>query len=275
MSSENGRRDGVTGRALADLALVPCPRDRLRTFNAYLASLSAPIDSFLEDLILEATPHAIVLGGREVGSFSLAEGGTVMQFYLLPEARRWSHAIFAKVRDRFAVSASIVPTCDEFHLGLAADDYVAIEKGAYFFVDGPTQEAPQLNERLAYRPADPSDLDSIRVANEDFLDDPAEELRKGQLHVGRLGEEIVALGLIVESRLLDRHASIGIFTREAHRRQGIATRTVDYLRRTCRMRGLTPIAGCWYYNDASRLTLEAAGMIVSSRLLKFAFTQDE
>ena len=257
------------------LDFVPCALDRLHTFDAYLESLSAPIDSFLEDLILDATPYATLAGDREVGSFCVAEAGTLMQFYLLPEARPWSRSIFAEVRGRFDVSSAVVPTCDEYFLGLALDDYVKIEKGAYFFVDGPLRETRQLDERLAYRPAKPRDLDSIRSANEDFLDDPGEELEKGQLHIGFREEEIVALGLIVQSRLLRQHASIGIFTCKAYRRQGIATRTIDYLRRACRTQGLTPIAGCWYYNEASRLTLEAAGMIVSSRLLRFTFTEDE
>lgn len=260
---------------LGELALVPCELDRLETFDAYVASLSAPIDSFLEDLILDAAPHAILVGDREVGSCCVSENGSLMQFHLLSEARRWSQSLFAEVRGRFDVSAAIVPTCDEYFLGLALDDFVKIEKGAYFFVDGPLRQTRPLDKPLTYRPAQPADLDSIRSANEDFLDDPGEELEKGQLHVGLLGAEIVALGLIVKSQLLDGYASIGIFTREAHRRQGIATRTVDYLRSTCRTQGLTPIAGCWYYNEASRQTLEASGMIVSSRLLRFAFTEDE
>ena len=249
--------------------------DELQTFEAYLTSLSSPIDSFLEDLILDATPHAILLGNREIGSCALSESGTLMQFHLMPEVRRLSHAIYAELRKRFALTSAVVPTCDEFFLGLALDDYAEIEKGAYFFVDCPCAEGPGDDKRFAYRPAKPEDLDAIRAASGDFLDNPADELGKGQLHVGLLEGEIVALGLIVESRLLTGHASIGIFTREDRRREGIAIRTIDYLRRTCRTRGLTPIAGCWYYNEASKLTLEAAGMIVSSRLLKFDFTKDD
>jgi hypothetical protein len=32
--------------------------------------------------------------------------------------------------------------------------------------------------------------------------------------------------------------------------------------------GLTPVAGCWYYNRESRLTLESAGYITKSKLLR-------
>ena len=265
----------MTEARLPAVEFSPRAVAELGTFDAYLSSLSAPIDSFLEDLILDATPHAILLGDREIGSFAISGNRTLTQFHLVPAGRRWAHAIFAKLREDLGITGAIVPTCDEFLLGLAFDDYAGIEKGAYFFVDGPAQEAPAANERLVYRPAKPGDLDSIRAASGDFLDDPAEELGKGQLHVGHLDGETVALGLIVESRLLTGHASIGIFTREDHRREGIATSTVNYLRQACRARDLTPIAGCWYYNEASRLTLEAAGMIVSSRLLKFDFAKDE
>jgi hypothetical protein len=39
----------------------------------------------------------------------------------------------------------------------------------------------------------------------------------------------------------------------------------------CHAEGLRPIAGCWYYNDLSRKTLEAAGMTTPTRLLRFEF----
>jgi hypothetical protein len=39
----------------------------------------------------------------------------------------------------------------------------------------------------------------------------------------------------------------------------------------CRDDGIMPLAGCWYYNHASKKTLEAAGMVTATRLLRFEF----
>ncbi len=36
----------------------------------------------------------------------------------------------------------------------------------------------------------------------------------------------------------------------------------------CRQKELHPIAGCWYYNHNSKKTLERAGMVTQTRLLK-------
>ena len=55
------------------------------------------------------------------------------------------------------------------------------------------------------------------------------------------------------------------------RGQGVGTETITLLRAECRRRALRPVAGCWYYNHASRRTLERAGMYSPTRLLRISF----
>ena len=62
-----------------------------------------------------------------------------------------------------------------------------------------------------------------------------------------------------------------MFTAEAHRRKGIGTGTLVHLKRLCRAQAITPVSGCSYKNLASKATLEAAGMVTRTRLLRFAF----
>ncbi len=92
-----------------------------------------------------------------------------------------------------------------------------------------------------------------------------------QLHAGHIGDELVALGVIERSAMFPGQASIGMFTRESRRQQAIGKSTIVHLRRACHAEGLRPIAGCWYYNNLSRKTLEAAGMTTPTRLLRFEF----
>jgi hypothetical protein len=52
---------------------------------------------------------------------------------------------------------------------------------------------------------------------------------------------------------------------------GVGTATIALLIAECRRLGLRPVAGCWYYNLASKRTLERAGMFAPTRLLKIDY----
>ena len=60
---------------------------------------------------------------------------------------------------------------------------------------------------------------------------------------------------------------------QAHRQQGIGTRMLRYLRSVCEVQGLRPLAGCGYDNILSKRTLEAAGMVTATRLLRVSYVK--
>jgi GNAT superfamily N-acetyltransferase len=250
----------------------PCAFSEIATFDAYLASLSSPIDSFLEDHILDSQFHRILVDEREVGSFAIHKGSLLTQFHIVGQARRLGQRVFAELLTSYGITAAFVPTCDEFFLYHVLDVYADLKKQAYFFVDGGEARPPAIAADLEYRLAEPSDVGEIIATSGDFLDAPAENVAKGEIHVGLLHREMVAIGIIVKSRILRQHASIGMFTEEAHRQQGIGTSTILYLKRVCRDEGIVPISGCWYGNHNSKRTLEAAGMVAATRLLRFEFS---
>ncbi|WP_181153121.1 hypothetical protein [Paenibacillus sp. AR247] len=39
--------------------------------------------------------------------------------------------------------------------------------------------------------------------------------------------------------------------------------------------GIRPLSGCWYYNEASKRTLESAGMVTRTRLLRMKVVGQE
>lgn len=249
-----------------------CKRSELGSFDIYLASLSSPIDSFLEDIILESEFHRIVSEGSEIGSFAIHKGSLLAQFHILGGARRYGQEVFADILRQHRLVAAIVPTCDEFFLSHALDEYAGLKKQALFFVDGGQQDDfVSTRSELAYRPAELSDIPAIKSISGTFVDDPEQSVSRQEAHVGYHGDKLVAIGLIVRSRLWSSQASIGMFTHEAHRRKGIGTETILYLKRVCRDAGIKPLAGCAYGNKNSQMTLQAAGMVTVTRLLRFAF----
>lgn len=248
-----------------------CTHADVQTFTEYLESLTSPIDSFLEDHILDSTFYRILEGKDEVGYFAIHESALLTQFFLRLSARRHAELLFSNVLREFGIKSAFIPTCDEFLLSHALDVDSEPKKQAYFFVNGGKERPPAISSELQYRLAAPSDVPRIKAVSGDFLDTPEESVHGGQIHVGFLHGDMVAIGIIIKSRILNRHASIGMFTKETERQKGIGTSTILYLKQTCRSDNTIPVSGCWYYNDTSKRTLEAAGMVSNTRLLRFEF----
>ncbi len=244
----------------------------LRTLTSYRASLCSPIDSYLEDHILGSACYRILDANEEIGCFAIHPSKMLTLFHLRRENQRLGQPLLADIRQQHGATSAFVPTCHEFFLSHILDDYRELKMQAYFFADtGIDPALPEAALAIQYRPARPSDVAAIQAVSGDFVDDPAARIARQEVTVGLLAGELVAIGLIIPSKLFRRQDSIGMFTAEPHRRRGIATRTIVNLKRLCRAQGITPVAGCYYKNIASKATLEAAGMVTRTRLLRISF----
>jgi RimJ/RimL family protein N-acetyltransferase len=240
---------------------------RKRT-KEHLNSLPSAIDSFLEDHILESAHYRIFISDEEAGFASVHKGSLLTQFSLSFGFRNYGQAVFSQVKQLEEVQAAFVPTCDEFFLSHALDDYRQLNKQAYFFAT-PTD----LLEYSSYilRQAVASDLKVIREGSEDFFGEVQSYIDKEELFLILLEDKCAAFGLVDKSVLLEGVASIGMFVVEAFRQQGVGTATLRSLTDECKKQNLRPVAGCWYYNRPSKKTLERAGMFSQTRLLKVEF----
>lgn len=229
-------------------------------------------DSFLEDHIMKAKHYEILLGLKQIGYFSIFEGNLLTQFYLDKEFRHLSQQVFERVKRYDHIQKAFVPTSDEFFLAHVFDYSRKIEPQAYFFKDS-QREIPEdkiLNGftcRLAVR----ENIELIMAKTEDFFDDIERQVKEQQIYIGYLNEQVVSFGIIEKSRLYENVASIGMFTTSDIRQSGIGRNTLLQLKELCYKNGITPIAGCWYYNHNSKKTLESAGMFTQSRLLVVQF----
>lgn len=64
---------------------------------------------------------------------------------------------------------------------------------------------------------------------------------------------------------------IGMIVKKDYRNKGIGTYIITKLREVCCQENLIPVCGCWYYNHASKRTLEKAGFISNHRIITFNF----
>lgn len=248
-----------------------CDVTELSTLAGYLTEV-APIDMYLEHRILDSSFHRIVVDGAEAGAFGILDGAQLTHFQLVGPARRFGQPALRRIMAEFPVASALLGTSDEFMLSHVLDLEHTLVLQAYTFVEGGAP--PEHGETtVAYRPARADDIPAIVAVSGDFLDLLEERVGRGELHVGTLDGALVAVGIVEAGRYLTGYASIGMFTHEEFRRRGLGTATLHYLRRVCRERGLAQVAGCAYPNRLSKQTLEAAGMVAVSRLLRCEFAR--
>ncbi|MBC8080366.1 MAG: GNAT family N-acetyltransferase [Gorillibacterium sp.] len=240
--------------------------------NEYAESLSSPIDSFLEDHITDSKFVEIRAGEEISGYYAVYEGKLLTQFFLRSSAQREAQEIFNRVLEESQVDSLFVPTCDELFLSMVVDRDFQMDKQAYFFQDGlvPLPE-PGLKEGEEFRLATPGDIEAIRTVCGDFIQHHEPMVAAEQLYVYYKGTLLMGIGVMEKGRIMTDHASVGMFVNEAYRRQGIGRSIILQMKNRSYELGLTPICGCWYYNTLSKLTLESAGMVTKTRLLKVSF----
>jgi GNAT superfamily N-acetyltransferase len=239
----------------------------------HLISLSSAIDSFLEGHILESTHYTIKISDANSGFASIHKGSLMTQFVLFPKYRKHGQNIFSQLKKMEEVQSAFVPTCDEFFLSHAIDDYRTVVKQAYFFahVQG---YGLKTENAITIRLADNNDINLIQDKSGDFFGDKSEiehKVKKNELFITHAKETCVGFGIMEKSRLMDSVASIGMFVIPEYRQKGIGTAILQSLIATCETQNIRPVAGCWYYNHLSKKTLERAGMFTQTRLLKIDF----
>ena len=80
--------------------------------------------------------------------------------------------------------------------------------------------------------------------------------------------EILGIGVLEKNRIMDRCIGTGMLTKESQRGRGVGRSIILHLKAMVYELGMTPVPGCWYYNTNSRKTLESAGYITKSKLLR-------
>ncbi|TFE23791.1 GNAT family N-acetyltransferase [Cohnella luojiensis] len=256
------------------MIMKECAIDDIRDLiKEYIQELSSPIDSFLEEHILASAFFKILAEtGEIIGYYAIHDGQLLTQFYIRRPYLMYSQSLFSQVLERHDVKSLFVPTCDELFVSLALDKDFTIEKQAYFFQESQGGYDCSILEDEVFRPAILEDLQQIEETCGDFLDQYERRISNGEIFTYFRGDILLGIGIVEKSKMVDGLASIGMFTNEAYRKQGIGRIIILQLRKWCKQHGISPVSGCWYYNHASKRTLESAGMVTRTRLLNVKIT---
>ncbi|MGI8406666.1 MAG: GNAT family N-acetyltransferase [Thermomicrobiales bacterium] len=238
--------------------------------KAHLALLPSATDSFHEEHVIAARHYQISVDDAIAGFASVHGESSITQFVMSEPYRHLGQPVYARLRRHEHVQAALVPTNDEFFLSHALDDFRQLAKQACFFALASTR-VKSASAGYTLRLADARYLDLIRQETGDFFETPERHIANGEIFVIERENEVAGFGVMEMSRLYEKTASIGMFTVERFRNQGVGATTIALLIGECQRRDIRPVAGCWYYNHSSKRTLEKAGMSSSTRYLRIEY----
>src|SRR5579862_898061 len=228
------------------------------------------IDSYFEDRIREAVHYRIEVDGEAAGFASVTGHNRLTQFSLRGARRRRGQEAYQAARRLENVDSAFVPTSDEFYLSHALDSFRELELQAYFFEwGGPAPVAPP--DGFELRQAGRRDVALITKLSGGYFTDLASQIRDGQIFLSLREGVPVGVGVRKAGEFSAGVASIGMFTFEPFRQTGVGVGTITSLIALCLSQEIRPVAGCWYHNHASKKTLERAGMVTPTRLLKVLY----
>lgn len=233
----------------------------------YKKQNSIPYDDFLEYFILESQFYSIEIGSQKCGFFGVHDKRLTI-LYIDDIHFSKGIRIFEKIKETYKLKDAFIPTTDIAALSIVLEFHKEIKIQALHYSDTDRSVRPAEFGRECFRLAKMEDLDEIKGFAEDFLDNYEEVIETKELYVLEKDNELLGIGIVVSNKIMDNCISIGVLTRESKRKLGVGRSIILHLKSIVYEAGLTPVAGSWYQNTESRFTLESAGYITKSKLLR-------
>lgn len=238
--------------------------------NTYVDGIAIPYDDFLEEHIFNSEIYSIFYEDRHVGFFGKL-GNMATIFFVVEEYFHKANAIFEDIKKEFEIHEAFVPTTDIGFLSAAMEQYAGIDIQAYHFMEAGREVRPAEFPREKLRLAVADDLDAVKELAGDFLDKYEERIKDGQIYLLESDGVLLGLGVTIDNLIMRDCIGTGMFTNENRRGEGVGRSIILHLKDIVHERGKTPVPGCWYYNRNSKKTLESAGYVSKSKLLRFKF----
>lgn len=252
--------------------------DELQNLTSeYFTELGYKNDAFHNGNIFDNEAYSIIADEKICGFFSLGnswEGGKMLcGFYVVPEKRRISDMIFGNVIEEMNIQSALVPSNDEHFVSLAFEKMHALGTGfemqAYQFIYGePSHEAEYGMEFL--EEVQPEEYDTMNRLTEGQWDgcfgNP-----EFSFYAIRCEGKTLGYGATGKMKYNDKYVDVGNFTLPEFRQQGVGRSLIINISKLVLQQGKIPVAGCWYGNKESILTLKSSGFIPENRIFYVKF----
>lgn len=248
--------------------------------DAYLRTLTGPVDDFWEDHVLRADAYAIRRETETVGFLTVLperEGARMTAFWVDGSVSTGdSEAIFESALETFRIRCAFAATCDELFLSLCMTYQTKVEIQAYFFDADNTRNArPAEFGADCMRRVSAGELPEVFALTGDFFENDFTEadIESGRVELYRAVEngETLGFGVMLPDKLLPDLLPCGEIVLEPHRKRGVARSLQLFMHARCQALGKKHIGGCWFHNKPSRSTFDSVGLYSRTRLLSITF----
>lgn len=260
----------------SDIKFSPCEWKEIhQTVSDYFRKNDIVVDAFWEDHVVESNHYKMTYRDEIAGYFSIHKGSTITLFNVFSHYADQAQELFARVKKYESVTNAMTVTGDEIFLSHCLDNFVRIEKQAYFSVYTEKEIIKEHQKDLQLRLADIDKDEQILKLSGDFLTGEIENIRNGldilKIYIVENDNKVVGFGVIQYGRVIEDIASIGMYVCEEYRCQGIAANILQNLKHIVQDNGCRAFSGCWYYNHNSKKSMESAGAYSKTRLIRFYF----
>jgi len=248
-----------------------CDFEDIRALVAeYYINNKIIVDSFWENHVRNSNHYKITYENEIIGYFSINSGTILVLFNVLEKYRNISQDLFTIIKKFESIKEALIPTGDEFFISLAIDNYIKLEKQAYFaiYTDRNPNKIIPVELKLANIE---KDMETLNLCH-DFFKSEIENIKNlidVEIYIAKHENNVIGFGIIEYQKIVDIYASIGMIVREEYRQKGYGANILYGLKNIVKSKGKTPISGCWYYNHNSKKTMESAGAYSKTRLLRF------
>lgn len=237
----------------------------------HIDSLAYPMDSWLEDRLTEAMMYKIEFEEKCIGYIGIIDD-TIQFFYVCQEYFKYAPTILENFVKENTITKIFILTHDSLLSRLIAEwEYEKEMLACWFVANGKTEVYDGKNRNWVFRVALQSDSKEIREVSGDFFDEVSggfnsleERIGADTIFVLEENNNLLGCGIVEKGQFSKGVASIGMYVSKIHRKKGAAREILLNLKEWAYINGFEPVAGCWYYNTLSRMSLESAGMIVAS-----------
>jgi GNAT superfamily N-acetyltransferase len=241
------------------------PADVRTAVDAHLRSLDWSGDSFMADRWLEGEHRRVVVDGQAVGVTGWSDDGLSLLTLSAP-ARRHDRQVAEGVLRESGARAAYVASWDAHHVAVLGAYATGIASQAYQFRLDDRDDLREPVAGLSLRPAAAADLPWLGSTG--FQDDYTQLLDGNAVSIAVRDGAEAGIAVHVRHVLVDDVVDIGMYVDPALRRRGVGSSILALTARDVLAEGHTPVAGCWWRNWASRVTLEAAGRTCAGTIFR-------
>lgn len=247
--------------------------------KAYLATTTVPLDGMWENAFLPMADHwEVSAGNQSIGVCSINADGKMLGFDVRPSVLQ--RPAFVESINRLGVTGAFASTAEPAYLALCADHQTSMSVNALMYGENTEKlNTPKMPIGMGMRVAEPGDLEtavSFGVAaiqaDKDWLEGYFDErIQKNELFGLWQGPELIATGECRISPNQKKIADVGMIVGAAHRKKGLATLMLQFLRTIGAQDELKLICSTESTNIAAQKAIERAGFVSEHRILSFEF----